>query len=99
MNDMGIKLSANSYGKSEIRLTKVVRNGPRHELLEFDVAIQLTGDFAASYTAGDNTKVVATDSMKNTVYVLAKENEFASPEQFAVILAEHFPRTYPQVAS
>jgi urate oxidase len=96
---MSIKLTDNHYGKSDVRLTKVVRSGPRHELFEFSVDVQLTGDFAASYTAGDNTNVVATDSMKNTIYVLAKENAFTSAEQFAVIVAEHFPRTYEQVRS
>src|SRR5437016_3365506 len=95
---MSIKLTANHYGKSDVRLTKVVRHGARHELFEFSVDIQLTGDFAASYTAGDNRKIVATDSMKNTVYVLAKENDFTSPEAFAVLVAGHFPRTYEQVA-
>jgi urate oxidase len=95
---MSANLTANHYGKSDVRLTKVVRRGARHELFEFSVDIDLTGDFAASYTAGDNRKIVATDSMKNTVYVLAKENDFASAEAFAILLAEHFPRTYEQVA-
>jgi urate oxidase len=94
---MSAKLSANSYGKSDVRLTKVVRSGPRHELLEFSVDIQLTGDFGRSYTHGDNSQIIATDSMKNTVYVVASENRFDSAEAFAVLLAEHFPRTYPQV--
>lgn len=92
-------LSSNSYGKSDVRLTKVIRKGAQHELLEFSVDIQLTGDFAGSYTQGDNRKVIGTDSMKNTVYVLAKEREFKSPEEFAVILARHFVETYPQVAT
>ena len=92
-------LSSNTYGKSDIRLTKVVRRGARHKLLEFSIDIRLAGDFAAAYTAGDNTKLVATDSMKNTVYVLAKERDFDGPETFAVIVAEHFTSTYPQVTS
>src|SRR4051794_22760077 len=96
---MSIKLTANHYGKSDVRLTKVVRRGAQHELFEFSVDIQLIGDFAASYTAGDNSKIVATDSMKNTVYVVAKEKDFTSAEQYAVILAEHFPRTYSHVES
>jgi urate oxidase len=87
----------NSYGKSAVRLTKVVRNGARHELFEIDAQIQLQGDFEPAYRDGDNSSVVATDSIKNTVYVLAKENEFDSVEQFAVILAKHFPATYSQV--
>jgi urate oxidase len=96
---MPVHLSANSYGKSEIRLTKVIRNGSHHELIEFSINIELTGDFAASYIDGDNSKIIATDSMKNTVYVLAKEREFNSPEGFALILAKHFLETYPQVAA
>jgi urate oxidase len=96
---MPATLTSNSYGKSDVRLTKVIRNGDRHELLEFSVDIQLTGDFARSYTDGDNSSVVATDSMKNTVYVLAKEKQFSTVEEFAILVAEHFPKTYPQVSS
>ena len=83
-------LGQNSYGKSGIRLTKVVRNGPRHELFEITANIQLEGDFAAAYCEGDNRNCIATDSLKNTVYVLAKEQRFESIEQFALILVRHF---------
>jgi urate oxidase len=96
---MPVHLSHNSYGKSEIRLTKVIRNGTHHDLIEFAVDIELTGDFAKSYTHGDNSKIIATDSMKNTVYVLAKEREFKSPEEFALVLAKHFPHRYEQVTA
>lgn len=90
-------LKENSYGKSSVRLTKVARKDPNHELIELSVDISLSGDFAASYESGDNSKIIATDSMKNTVYVLAKEGDFASIEEFAVLLARHFTRTYSQV--
>ncbi|MEM6393822.1 MAG: factor-independent urate hydroxylase [Planctomycetota bacterium] len=93
-------LTANAYGKSRVRLTKVVRDPTRpdhHDVYEFTVNITLTGDFAASYTDGDNTKVIATDSQKNTVYVLARENDFDSPDAFAKLLATHFVETYEQV--
>src|ERR1700683_593618 len=90
-------LSENSYGKSSVRLTKLLRHPDRHEAVEYAVDIELQGDFADSYTAGDNRKIVATDSMKNTVYVLAKEKSFDSPEAFAVELARHFCTTYEQV--
>ena len=91
------KLTQNSYGKSAVRLTKVVRNGKRHELFEIDAAIQIEGDFAAAYTHGDNRQCVATDTMKNFVYVKAKEFSFASVEAFAIILAEQLIKTYPQI--
>jgi urate oxidase len=96
---MSAILTSNSYGKSDVRLTKVVRRGAVHDLLEFSVDVLLTGDFSQSYTHGDNSNIIATDSMKNTVYVLAKENDFNTAEQFATLLAGHFPANYPQVAS
>ena len=95
---MTATLRHNSYGKSAVRLTKVVRTGKVHELFEIEAAVQLEGDFEAAYTDGDNRKVVATDSIKNTVYVLAKENDFKSVEEFALILSRHFLATYPQVS-
>lgn len=94
---MAFTLTHNAYGKAAVRMTKVVR-GPVHELFEFDVAVELEGDFAAAYTAGDNRLVVATDTIKNTVYVVAKENDFASAETLAILLAKHFVKTYAHVA-
>ncbi|MEM7576768.1 MAG: factor-independent urate hydroxylase [Planctomycetota bacterium] len=96
---LSAKLSANSYGKSRVRLTKVIRQGDRHEVLEMSVDITLEGDFEASYTQGDNRSVVATDSMKNTVYVLARETEFDCIDAFAAVLANHFVKTYAQVSA
>jgi urate oxidase len=90
-------LQHNAYGKSSIRLTKVTRGKDRHELAELSVDILLEGGFAESYLTGDNRKIIATDSMKNTVYVLAKENKFEAIEDFAVLLCRHFRSTYSQV--
>ncbi|HYO09065.1 MAG TPA: urate oxidase [Tepidisphaeraceae bacterium] len=90
-------LTHNAYGKSDVRLTKVVRNGPRHELFEITANVQIEGDFAAAYTAGDNRNCVATDTMKNFVYVKAKERPFAAVEAFAGILVDELIAAYPQV--
>ncbi|MCG8477801.1 MAG: hypothetical protein MI724_01810, partial [Spirochaetales bacterium] len=65
-------LTDNSYGKQRVRLTKVVRTGATHHLHEYTVEITLRGDFAAIYTAGDNGACVPTDTMKNTVYAVAR---------------------------
>jgi len=96
---MSFTLQHNSYGKSSVRLTKVIRTPQRHELMEMSVDLLLEGNFAESYLTGDNRKLIATDSMKNTVYVLAKENEFTSIEDFAHLICRHFCKTYPQVES
>jgi urate oxidase len=83
-------LAHHLYGKSAVRLTKVTRLADRHELHEFAVDIRLAGAFEQSYLAGDNAQIVATDTMKNTVYALAKKHDFSSPEAFAALLGQHF---------
>jgi len=83
-------IARQSYGKSRVRLTRVARHPDRHDLVEFDVAIELEGDFEASYRAGDNRLVVPTDTMKNTVYALAARHPVDAPESFASALAGHF---------
>jgi len=93
------RLTANSYGKYDVRLTKVVRAGARHTLWELTVSIVLTGDFARIYTDGDNSPCIPTDTMKNTVYVLAKKNHFESPEEFGRLLARHFIERFNHVES
>lgn len=98
MADDDAKLLSNTYGKSRVRLTKVTRHPDgRHDLNELSVEILLTGDFAQTYLSGDNTGIIATDSMKNTVYVLAKKHPIESIESFGATLANHFIDTYPQV--
>jgi urate oxidase len=89
----------NAYGKSRVRLTKVQRQADRHDLFEWSIDIQLTGEFAAAYTAGDNRQIIATDTMKNIVYALAADETLTSPESFAVVLGRHFLDCYPQVGT
>jgi urate oxidase len=84
------ELGVNRYGKSAIRLVKVVRGPDRHEVRDLTVAIALEGEFEASYVAGDNANVVATDTMKNTVYAFAGEHLTGPIEAFGVVLANHF---------
>jgi urate oxidase len=91
------RLKQDFYGKSDIRVSKVIRHKSRHDLVEMSVDVILSGDFAESYLTGNNRKIVATDSMKNTVYVLAKRHPLDSIESFGMDLARHFLRTYPQV--
>jgi urate oxidase len=90
------ELAANRYGKSAIRLVKIVRAGDQHAVRDLTVAIALEGDFASSYVDGDNSLVVATDTMKNTVYALAREHLTGPVEAFGTVLASHFV-AIPQV--
>jgi urate oxidase len=84
------ELRENRYGKSRIRLVTVRRGATHHDLRDLTVAVALEGDFDAVHTRGDNTGVIATDTMKNTVYAFARERLTDAPEAFALELARHF---------
>jgi urate oxidase len=93
----GIVLGQNNYGKSEVRLVKVKRDTDRHELWDLTVDVTLEGDFEAAYVRGDNTGLLATDTMRNTVYALAKDHLMGSIEEFGLKLVDNFLETSPTV--
>jgi urate oxidase len=58
-------------GKDKVKLLKVAKDpkDPKHQsVVELTVQILLEGAIETSYTKADNSVVVATDTMKNTVY-------------------------------
>jgi urate oxidase len=91
------ELGENRYGKSRIRLVTVRRGPDRHHLRDLSVAVALEGDFEAVHTRGDNANVVATDTMKNTVYAFARDRLTGPAESFGLELARHFAG-YPVVS-
>ncbi len=96
---MSVRIARNSYGKSRVRLIKVARHNPRHEIQNLTIDIALEGDFDAIHTKGDNSLCLPTDTMKNSVYALAGEIDgIEQPEAFGKRLADHFLRNNPQVS-
>ena len=91
-----IELAANRYGKAAIRLVRVARDPGGHRLRDLTVAIALEGAFEAAHTDGDNSMVIATDTMKNTAYAFAQDHLDGSIEDYGRALAEHFLEA-PQV--
>ncbi|GMY23478.1 uricase-2 isozyme 1 [Fagus crenata] len=87
------------HGKQRVRVARVWKNKDgRHFFVEWNVNISLLSDCVAAYVRDDNSDIVATDTMKNTVYVKAKEcSEQVSVEDFAILLAKHFTSSYHQV--
>jgi urate oxidase len=92
-----VTLGANQYGKAEIRLVHVGRDGDRHEIRDLNVSVTLSGDLEAAHLTGDNAAILPTDSQKNTVYAFARAHGVAAPEAFAVLLARHFVDTAPAI--
>lgn len=97
MPDDGIVLGANQYGKAEVRLVRIDRDGPRHEITDLNVTSQLRGDFDAAHTDGDNAHIIATDTQKNTVYAFARDG-VGAPEAFLLRLGRHFTAEFDWVA-
>ncbi len=93
------KLISHRYGKARVRVLKILRAEDRQSIKEIEVAAMLEGDFESSYTKGDNTKVVPTDTIKNTINVLAKEQLGEEIEPFAIALGKHFLERYKQIRS
>jgi urate oxidase len=90
-------LGENRYGKSRVRLSRIARNGDRHDFNEWTVRVLLHGDFESSFTEADNSKILPTDTMKNTVYSVARESGAATIEEFAVELGDYLLSNNPQV--
>ena len=87
-----------TYGKTKVRLTYVERLPTRHEVKELTVDVFLEGSFQEAFTKADNSILLPTDTMKNTVYALARKNGIKSIEEFARDLTSHFLATVPHLS-
>src|SRR5207249_3689218 len=87
---MAITFGDNQYGKAEVRLVHITRDGDRHQIKDLNVSSALRGDFADAHLLGDNAKVVATDTQKNTVYAFAQQYGVGEIEEFGLRLGRHF---------
>ena len=94
---MAITFGTNQYGKAEVRLVRVARDGDRHQIRDLNVSTALRGDFATAHTDGDNSHIVATDTQKNTVYALAQQYGVGQLEEFALRLGRHFTDSFDWV--
>lgn len=92
-------LIADTYGKSRVRLIKLARRSDCHDIKEITFQILFQGDFKSCYESGDNSKILPTDTIKNTVYVLARKHDIQSIEEFGARLTEHFLANNPQVSN
>src|SRR4249920_2623418 len=92
------KLGSNRYGKHRVRLSRITRHGDRHDFNEWSVNVLLEGDFESSFTEADNSKVLPTDTMKNTVYYLARKSNAVTIEEFAMELGDYLLANNAQVS-
>src|SRR4030081_2218989 len=92
-------LIMNRYGKGRVRVMRIHRDGDRHEVSQLNVKAMIEGDFARTYTDADNATSVSTDTIKNVVNIVARENTGLCTEEFCQVLAKKYLDLYPQVTS
>jgi len=92
-------LGHTQYGKAEVRVVRVFRDTDPHRIADHNVSVALSGDFADTHLTGDNSGVLTTDAIRNTVNAFAREagDAVGAPEAFGRELARHFTAV-PQVS-
>ena len=93
----GFKILESEYGKGGVKILHVAKRGAVHTIQELEVESLLTLATSQDYERGDNSDIIATDTQKNTIYVLAKQHGITSPEEFGLLLVNHFISKYPWV--
>ncbi|GJD64529.1 factor-independent urate hydroxylase [Methylobacterium frigidaeris] len=86
-----------TYGKGRVRVMRVHRDGDRHEVRELTVKAMLTGAFDRTFTHADNSQTVSTDTVKNVVYIVARECPTLPAEAFCRAVAQRLLDSYPQM--
>jgi urate oxidase len=92
------RLGENSYGKSRVRLSRITRLEDKHRFNEWAVRVLLEGDFETSFTEADNSKILPTDTIKNTVYSIARDSKATTLEEYAIELGDYLLTNNPQVS-
>lgn len=60
------------YGKNTVKVLVIQRQGRRHSIIELRADVELTLKSRKDYLNGDNSDIIPTDTIKNTVHALAK---------------------------
>jgi urate oxidase len=91
-----VKGVAITYGKAGVPVYRISGG----TLMAVEVDVEVFGDsFLPAYTQGDNSAVVATDTMKNFILAKAGEYEGTTIEGFLALLGRGFLETYPDMTS
>jgi urate oxidase len=78
---------------------RIDRTEERDQVRELSIRAMLTGSFDGAFIEGDNSTSVATDTIKNVVNVVARENIALNAELFCAAVARKLLETYPTVAT
>ncbi|XP_032884970.1 uricase-like [Amblyraja radiata] len=86
------------YGKEEVKVLVIRREGKHHYVKEIEANVQLTLKSLKDYMHGDNSDIIPTDTIKNTVHALAKLRGICTIEEFALDICDHFLTSFNHVS-
>ncbi|XP_061636795.1 uricase isoform X1 [Phyllopteryx taeniolatus] len=85
------------YGKNTVKVLCIRRQGGHHDIIEIKADVQLTLKSRKDYLTGDNSDIIPTDTIKNTVHALAKLKGVKTIEQFSLDICRHFLTSFNHV--
>jgi urate oxidase len=84
------RLDKSRWGKTDVRVSKIHRSDTGDDFSDLTVQVALEGKVEPAHIMGDNSAVLPTDTMRNTVYCLAQDHLGRDLEAFAAFLCDHF---------
>ncbi|XP_069837580.1 uricase-like [Dendropsophus ebraccatus] len=97
MKDSGVEFVQTGYGKNAVKVLQIKRDGKQHYIKEIEASVQLSLKSKKDYLEGDNSDIIPTDTIKNTVYALAKLKGIKTIEDFSLELCNHFLTSFSHV--
>lgn len=95
--EKNVEFVRTGYGKNTVKVLVIRRQGSRHSIIELKADVQLTLRSRKDYLQGDNSDIIPTDTIKNTVHALAKLRGVKTIEQFSLDLCHHFLTSFNHV--
>ncbi|XP_053106504.1 uricase-like [Hemicordylus capensis] len=85
------------YGKNGVRLLSIRREGNTHCIKEIEVSVHIRLNSVNEYLNADNSSVIPTDTIKNTIQALAKCRGIRTIEEFGLDICDHFITSFCHV--
>ncbi|XP_004561557.1 uricase [Maylandia zebra] len=96
-SDQKVEFVRTGYGKKTVKVLVVRRQGRQHSIIEVKADVELTLKSHKDYLTGDNSDIIPTDTIKNTVHGLAKLRGIKNIEQFSLDICNHFLTSFNHV--
>uniref|UniRef100_A0A8C6TU75 Uricase n=1 Tax=Neogobius melanostomus TaxID=47308 RepID=A0A8C6TU75_9GOBI len=85
------------YGKNAVKVLVIKRQGTHHDIIELKANVEITLKSRKDYLTGDNSDIIPTDTIKNTVHALAKIKGVKTIEEFSLDICNHFLTSFNHV--